>query len=238
MSTETESHRHTWKKGRWSLRARTCDRGLPVRKAAALTLFSVIVFPGLAVVGLAALRLALLACAENTKRSGLGLPRPSDARPRAAALCSLARPGHAPSSPRRPCGLGRRQQRAGGGGTRQRPGGLVGGMRVRAPLPSRWGLGRLLPPQDYPARCRGAAASPSDGGQSLTPQWPDRLAPGISLQKERGPNGTGHSLPGPSVQRLTAAPLQQARGGQSRDCARGADTYEAHSQGLTATAGT
>lgn len=120
MSTETESHRHTWKKGRWSLRARTCDRGLPVRKAAALTLFSVIVFPGLAVVGLAALRLALLACAENTKRSGLGLPRPSDARPRAAALCSLARPGHTPSSPRRPCGLGGRQS------------GLVEGGRVNA----------------------------------------------------------------------------------------------------------
>lgn len=40
---------------------------LVVRTAIALTLFFVIVFPGLAVVGLAALRLALLACAKNTK---------------------------------------------------------------------------------------------------------------------------------------------------------------------------
>lgn len=40
---------------------------LVVRTAIALTLFFVIVFPGLAVVGLAALRLALLACVKNTK---------------------------------------------------------------------------------------------------------------------------------------------------------------------------
>lgn len=44
--------------------------------AAALTLLFVIVLPGLAVVGLAALWLALLACAENRQQSGLahGLP--------------------------------------------------------------------------------------------------------------------------------------------------------------------
>lgn len=41
-------------------------RGLVVRRAGALTLLLVIVFPGLAVVGLAALRLALLACAKHT----------------------------------------------------------------------------------------------------------------------------------------------------------------------------
>lgn len=43
---------------------------------AALTLLFVIVLPGLAVVGLAALWLALLACAENREQSGLahGLP--------------------------------------------------------------------------------------------------------------------------------------------------------------------
>lgn len=41
--------------------------GACLLEASALTLFFVIVFPGLAVVGLAALRLALLACAKNTK---------------------------------------------------------------------------------------------------------------------------------------------------------------------------
>ena len=62
---------------------------LLVKKANALTLFFVIVFPGLAVVGLAALRLALLAWAKNTKAvrplgsRGLG-PQPAGCRP-----CSL-----------------------------------------------------------------------------------------------------------------------------------------------------
>lgn len=41
--------------------------GACLLEASALTLFFVIVFPGLAVVRLAALRLALLACAKNTK---------------------------------------------------------------------------------------------------------------------------------------------------------------------------
>lgn len=43
---------------------------------AALTLFFVIVFPGLAVVGLAVLWLALLACAENRQQSGLAQELP------------------------------------------------------------------------------------------------------------------------------------------------------------------
>lgn len=42
-------------------------QGPPCGEAEALTLFFVVVLPGLAVVRLAALRLALLACAENTK---------------------------------------------------------------------------------------------------------------------------------------------------------------------------
>lgn len=78
-----------------------------VRKAIALTLFFVIVFPGLAVVGLAALRLALLACAKNTKAVRPPGSLTASARLADSALpctCSLAL-GHTPL-----CGLGRRWQ--------------------------------------------------------------------------------------------------------------------------------
>lgn len=78
---------------------------LVVRTAIALTLFFVIVFPGLAVVGLAALRLALLACAKNTKavRPQPGLQ---------ALLCagSLAPGPHTALQPLQALGLGRRWQ--------------------------------------------------------------------------------------------------------------------------------
>lgn len=77
----------------WPLRSTVLGAVWPgsclLRRASALTLFSVIVFPGLAVVGLAALRLALLAWAKNTKAvrppgsRGLG-PQPAGSRP-----CSL-----------------------------------------------------------------------------------------------------------------------------------------------------
>ena len=74
--------------------------GLVVGRANTLTLLLVIVFPGLAVVGLAALWLALLACAKNTKavRSlAATWPQPL-AWPLTLgpALCWLPRPGHTP----------------------------------------------------------------------------------------------------------------------------------------------
>lgn len=205
--------------------------GPACREGAALTLFSVIVLPGLAVVGLAALRLALLACAKNTKAvrpraaSAPSTATPGPALPHWAR--SLARPGHALSSARRPCGLGRRQRRTGGGGDASTPRrARRGACGVRAPLPSRRGLGRLLPPRTT-TQDKDGEQPRAPGGQSPTPRQPDQRAPGISLQNEHGPNGTGPSLPGPSVQRLTASPLPQTGGGQSRDCAQGADNYEA-----------
>lgn len=110
-------------------------------------------------------------------------------------------------------------------------------MRVRAPLPSRRGLGRLLPPRTT-TQDKDGEQPRAPGEQSPTPQQPDQRAPGINLQNEHGPNGTGPSLPGPSVRRLTASPLPQTGGGQSRDCAQGADNYEARGRGLTATTST
>lgn len=217
--------------------------GPACREGAALTLFSVIVLPGLAVVGLAALRLALLACAKNTKA----------VRPRAASGPSAATPG--PALPhwarslalatRRPARAGPAAWGEGSGGLRTGGGGDAstprrarrGACRVRAPLPSRRGLGRLLPPRTTTQGKDGEQLR-APGGQSPTPQQPDRRAPGISLQNEHGPNGTGPSLPGPSVRRLTASPLPQTGGGQSRDCAQGADNYEARGRGLTATTST
>lgn len=205
--------------------------GPACREGAALTLFSVIVLPGLAVVGLAALRLALLACAKNTKavrpRAASG-PQHRNSGPRAAALGSLACPPW-PRTVQRAQAL-RPGEKAAADWRRGRrvnaQEGRAGSMRVRAPLPSRRGLGRLLPPRTT-TQDKDGEQPRAPGGQSPTPQQPDRRAPGISLQNEHGPNGTGPSLPGPSVRRLTASPLPQTGGGQSRDCAQGADNYEA-----------
>lgn len=82
--------------------------GLVVRTAIALTLFFVIVFPGLAVVGLAALRLALLACAKNTKAVS---PQAGDSRPCSALARSPLRHTLLYSCSG-PCGRGRWQQMA------------------------------------------------------------------------------------------------------------------------------
>lgn len=104
--------------------------GPACREGAALTLFSVIVLPGLAVVGLAALRLALLACAKNTKAvrpraaSGPSAATPGPALPHWAR--SLARPGHTLPARAGPAAWGEGSGGLAEGETRQRPGGPGG----------------------------------------------------------------------------------------------------------------
>lgn len=99
-------------------------QGPACSKADSLTLFFVIVFPGLAVVGLAALRLALLACAENTEAI--------------RHLHRLWAPLRARSGPHGPG----RQQQAGCGEPRGHPGGVstqAAGQRGVTKIPERRG---------------------------------------------------------------------------------------------------
>lgn len=139
--------------------------GPACREGAALTLFSVIVLPGLAVVGLAALRLALLACAKNTKAvrpraaSGPSTATPGPALPHWAR--SLARPGHTLPARAGPAAWGEGSGGLAEGETRQRPGGPGGEHAGESPSALAAGAGQTAAAQDnYPGQGWGAAASP------------------------------------------------------------------------------
>lgn len=131
--------------------------GLLVGKANTLTLLFVIVFPGLAVVRLAALRLALLACAKNTKAV-----RPSRFLPASAPSLAASRPcsllsalTHSPPGPHAapepildPVAWeegGNRPALGGDMSTPKRASPLAGRDNSATKTPLRMGLGRRLP---------------------------------------------------------------------------------------------